>query len=930
MSFSHTTNAHPAYIENLYRQYKTDAASIDGSWAQFFSGFEYATQNLNGDLNSANGDPNATAPQLSTKEFQVLDLIQAYRHRAHLLSDTNPIRPRKDRKADLALSLFGLSDADMQTAFVAGNELGLGTATLAQILDKLNNIYCGHIGFEFSYIENSERRNWLQSRIEAHNSTNYNFTKDQKDRILFKLNQAVGFEKFLDKKYGATKRFSLEGGDTTIPAIDAMINRAAEHGVEEVVIGMAHRGRLNVLTNILGKTYKQLLGEFEGKSTANKETMGSGDVKYHLGYSSQVTTPEGHSVYLKLMPNPSHLECVNAVVEGFTRAKLDIEYGGDVRKVLPILLHGDAALAGQGIVYETVQMSQLEGYHTGGTVHIVTNNQIGFTTDFEDARSSYYCTSIASLVEAPVFHVNGDDPEAVAFAVRLAADYRHAFHSDVFIDIVCYRKWGHNEGEDANFTNGKMFKHIRANYKDIKDYYEDNNPFELYSKRLVANGSVPQATVDAMKAELDAKLQMDLQDIKEDKLDYTYQEAEHAWRDLKKQRPQGATAADLASSIATGFDKKEIERILAHLQTLPKDFKLYDKVERLLKGLKKTIEADALDWGTAELLAYATLMLEGKDVRMSGQDVKRGTFSHRQCVFFDTDEEQQYNRIATLADTKGKFRIYNSLLSEFAVMGFEYGYSLATPNSLVLWEGQFGDFYNGAQTIVDQFITSGETKWGRMSGLVLLLPHGMEGQGPEHSSGRIERFLQQCAEDNMTVANVSTPANLFHILRRQMERPFRKPLILFTPKSLLRHPLCVSKVSDFAEGTHFQEVMDDAKFDTKSSKSVKKLVLCCGKIYYELLEKQTADNRNDIALARLEQFYPFPQAQVDALVAKYPKAELVWVQEEAENMGAARHLQSTFRTDLNIIARPSAAAPAVGYKVRHDAEQAEIIAKVFG
>ncbi len=922
---SFITNAHPNYIEGLYAQYKQDPNSVDGSWAMFFAGFEYAGES-SGEAAANTGANFAISP----KEFSVFRLINEYRERAHFLSNTNPIRHRKDRHAQLAIECFGLTEADLQTSFVAGNELGLGTATLQQILDKLQDIYLGHIGFEYMYIQNVEMRNWIRRRIETHSSKNYGLNTTKKLRILDKLNEGVGFEQFLDAKFSSTKRFSLEGGDTTIPALDALINRSAVFGVEEVTIGMAHRGRLNVLCNILGKTYQQVLGEFEGKFAPDEDqndndmkvVMGSGDVKYHLGFSSQVTTPEGNEIYLKLLPNPSHLECAASVVQGYTRAKIDLTYNGDANKVLPITLHGDAAIAGQGVVYETLQMAGLEGYTTGGTVHFIINNQIGFTTVFEDARTGSYCTSLAAMTDSPVLHVNGNDPEAVVWAMEFAADYRQTFHNDIFIDMVCYRKWGHNEGEDAGYTNLRIFKEVLVNYKDIKDYYEKENPRDLYAARLIAENVITSEKLEAMKSVFREHLQHDLDDVKQDILVYTHQPTEQAWRELKR---SNFTASDFDKSPATAIDKAIVEKILTHINRKPDNFNVYEKVDRLLKGLTKSIENDKLDWGTSEMLAYGSLLLEGFDVRMSGQDVKRGTFSHRQSVFFDTQDELEYNRISDLAAEQGQFRIFNSLLSEFAVMGFEYGYSLATPNSLVVWEGQFGDFFNGAQTIVDQFIVAGETKWKRQSGLVLLLPHGMEGQGPEHSSGRMERFLQQCAEWNITIANASTPANMFHLLRRQLHRNFRKPLVVFTPKSLLRAEVCTSSVTDFTTGG-FQEVIDDADVNPKE---VKRLILCSGKVYYDLLKKRTELGKTDVALVRLEQLYPFPESQVEAILAKYKKAKLVWVQEEAENMGAARHLIACFRRDLHIIARPTAAAPAVGFMAVHKAQDAALMDEAF-
>ena len=918
--FSYTANAHPAYIEALYHDYQQNPDAVDASWRNFFAGFDFATQSTNG---SSVATPSAdavggTAATNITKEFQVYALIDAYRRRGHLIADTNPIRPRKDRQPRLALADFGLTDNDLDTPFAAGSAIAMPAATLRNIIGTLRNVYTGHIGFEIEGIENQERREWLRTRIEAlatHKAVNeYGLKFEQKIRIMEKLNSAVDFERFLHKKYIGQKRFSLEGGETTIAALDALINRAAETGTEEVVIGMAHRGRLNVLANTLGKTRQQIFSEFEGKAIPD-QTMGSGDVKYHLGYSSQVEAANGKPVYLKLMPNPSHLEAVNPVVGGYARAKMDVVYGNDVDKVLPVLIHGDAAVAGQGIVYEVLQMCRLEGYQTGGTVHFVINNQIGFTTDFEDARSSAYCTSVAATVQSPVFHVNGDDPEAVVFAMELAAEYRRTVRDDVFVDMVCYRLWGHNEGDEPRFTQPLLYALI-ANHE---------NPRDVYARALQAKGEMAAERVRAMDEELNARMETEWENIREEPLPYKLQEQELAWRTLQRV----VTDADFETSPVTGFNRAALEAALAHLQTVPASFTPLQGINRLLKNLSKAIAEDKLDWGTGELLAYCSLLLEGKNVRLSGEDVKRGTFSHRHAVLFDATTNAQYNRINTLPNATGAMHIYNSLLSEYAVMGFEYGYSLATPDSLVIWEGQFGDFYNGAQIIVDQFLTSGETKWQRRSGLVLLLPHGFEGQGPEHSSARLERWLQSAAENNMSVVNVTTPANYFHLLRRQLVRPFRKPLVVMSPKSLLRHPLCVSPLAAFTEGS-FAEVIDDAKFTTAAkAKKVRRVVLCTGKIYYDLLAGQTENVADDVAVVRLEQLYPFPAKQLSAVLARYPKASVMWTQEEPENMGAASFIRLTLRLDIELNTRPAAASPASGYAKVHAAQQAAIVAKAF-
>ena len=852
--YSYLTNAHPSFIDSLYRQYIDDPNAVDSSWAAFFEGFEY---NTNGTDLGRNGASSSASGQELEKEFNVMSIIHGYRDRGHLLSTTNPIRPRKDRKPYLNLSDYSLEEADLKRVFKAGEEIGLPGANLERILHKLQEVYTGNIGFEYAHIENKEKRMWLREKIETHGeAVDFGLSINDKKRILEKLNGSVIFEKFLHTKYLAQKRFSLEGGETTIPALDAMIETGAAKTVKEVVIGMAHRGRLNVLANIMGKTYEHIFNEFEGMAVPDL-AFGDGDVKYHLGYSSQVQTQNGESVVLKLVPNPSHLESVNPVVEGFARAKADILYDSDYDKILPILIHGDAAVAGQGIIYETVQMSQLAGYYTGGTIHFVINNQIGFTTDYDDARSSTYSTGVASLVQAPVFHVNGDDPEAVIFAAKLAVEYRQRFNNDVFIDMVCYRRHGHNEGDDPSYTQPEM-------YNIIKNH---PNPRELYIQKLIERGDVEKTLGEEMENNFWGDLQQRLDLVKQKPLPYTYQEPEQAWRRLKRI----TDASDYENSPSTGISKETFQEINAHLLKTPENFNVLRGVQRLLKGKNKWYAQDKMDWAMAELLAYGSILLDGKNVRMSGQDVKRGTFSHRHAVFMDAQNNQEYNRLNGIRSEQGEFMIYNSLLSEFGVLGFEYGYSLASPDSLVIWEAQFGDFYNGAQVIVDQYISAAESKWQRMSGLVMLLPHGYEGQGPEHSSARLERFLQLCSENNMTIANLTTPANLFHILRRQLERPFRKPLIIMSPKSLLRHPLCISDFSEFTGDSKFEEVYDDHDLEGK----VKKVLFCSGKIYYDLLKKKQADKRNDIAVIRIEQLYPLPTAKIDNIIQRHKDAGLL-------------------------------------------------------
>jgi 2-oxoglutarate dehydrogenase E1 component len=756
----------------------------------------------------------------------------------------------------------------------------------------------------------------LRERAEQLNTNAYGLTDDKKRRILEKLNGAVGFEKFLHTKYIGQKRFSLEGGESAIAALDAIISEGAKQKVQEFIIGMAHRGRLNVLANIMGKTYEHIFTEFEGTVVPDQK-HGDGDVKYHLGYSSQVNTLGGENVHLKLVPNPSHLESVDPVVEGFSRAKADILYDSEYDRILPILIHGDAAIAGQGVVFEVVQMSELDGYETGGTVHFVINNQIGFTTDFEDARSSTYSTGAAGVVQAPVFHVNGDDPEAVVFIAELAVAYRQHFNTDVFIDMVCYRKHGHNEGDDPSFTQPEMYEIIKKH----------PDPREVYKNILLERNDIDKATAEQLEDEFWAKLQERLDEVKEKPLPYEYQEPEKAWKALQKQ----TTAEDFLESPETGIARETVLKIANHLMEYPEDLNPIGKINRLIKGKKKLLKEEQFDWAMAELAAYASILLDGKNVRMSGQDVQRGTFSHRHAILFDNGTEREYNRINTIEEEQGQFMIYNSLLSEFAVMGFEYGYSLATPDTLVLWEAQFGDFYNGAQTIVDQYISAAESKWQRMSGLVLLLPHGYEGQGPEHSSARVERFLQSCAEFNMTIANCTTPANFFHLLRRQLARPFRKPLVVMSPKSLLRHPEVISDIDDFTEGNRFQEVLDDSSISTRSRKKVKRLLLCTGKVYYDLLAKQREDKRKDVAIVRLEQLYPLPEQQLEKIFDKYSEAEPYWVQEEPANMGAWRYLVSNWygKRQVKLISRKASASPATGYKALHDQQQTDIVEAAF-
>ena len=811
--FSYITNSHPSFIEGLYQDFLKDPESIDPDFRRFFEGFDFAQSfGGNGAAGVAAGTavPGTAVTNLD-KEFAVYQLIQAYRKKGHLVANTNPIRVRKDRGANLELKYFHLTEKDLDTEFEAGKFIGLGRASLKSILDRLAKAYTSSVGVEYSGLNNMERIEWLSNEVEN------NFDKplpiDQKKRILEKLNQGVIFEKFLHTKYIGQKRFSLEGGETTIAALDSIINTAAINGVKEVVIGMAHRGRLNVLANIMGKTYEHIFSEFEGTAKLD-QTMGSGDVKYHLGFSSEVETPSGESIHLKLCPNPSHLEAVDPVVVGFARAKADVVYESEFDRVLPILIHGDASVAGQGVVYEVLQMSGLEGYYTGGTIHFVINNQIGFTTDFDDARTSDYCTSAAAMIQAPVFHVNGDDAEAVVKCVQIATRYRQRFNSDIFIDMVCYRRHGHNEGDDPKFTQPGLYALIEKH----------QNPREVYTHFLLEAG---EADAKELAKEMEKKFWADLQerldDVKQNPLPYKYQQPELWWKSLRKAVPE-----DFDASPATAITQDQFTTIFDSIMKWPEDFRPLKKVEKIINDkIKLFRETQKVDWATAELMAYGSILLDNNDVRMSGQDVRRGTFSHRHATLRDEVNDRSYSRLSRIPGATGNFRIYNSLLSEFAVLGFEYGYAMANPHALVLWEAQFGDFVNSAQIIIDQFISSSEQKWNRMSGVVMLLPHGYEGQGPEHSSARMERFLQLCAELNMVVTNISTASNFFHALRRQLAWPFRKPLVNFSPKANLRLPATYSGKEEFLEGG-FKEVIDDPLSPDPSS--VKKVLFCSGKI----------------------------------------------------------------------------------------------------
>ena len=897
--FSYVGTSDVNAIESLFLQYNQDPNSVEASWRDFFKGFEFARTSYDAE--------GGAIPENVTKEFKVVNLIYGYRQRGHLFTKTNPVRSRRNYEPSLDLANFGLSNADLETVFQAGNELGIGAAKLKDIIAHAEHTYCQSIGAEYMYMREPAVVKWLQERMEKSKNTPA-FSNAEKKVILKKLTQAVVFENFLATKYVGQKRFSLEGGEAVIPAMNALMEHGANLGIEDYVVGMAHRGRLNVLTNIMNKTYKDVFTEFEGRPS--EDSLFDGDVKYHMGYSSDQISDDGKKVHISLTPNPSHLETVAPVVEGIIRAKIDSKHNHDYSKACPVILHGDAAVAGQGLVYEVLQMSQLDGYKTGGTIHFVINNQVGFTTNFTDARSSTYCTDVAKVVLSPVFHVNGDDVEALCFVSKLAMEFRQTFHRDVFIDVLCYRKYGHNEGDEPRFTQPLLYKAIATH----------ENPKDIYVKRLSLDGNSLADEAKTIEAAFKAELEENLDLAKKTENVKITSFLQGVWNNIKM-----APANAFDESPKTSITEKTFLELAKATTELPKDKKFFNKIQKLFEDRKSMIANDNYDWAMGELLAYASLMKEGFPVRFSGQDVERGTFSHRHAVVKVEDSEEEYIPLNNI-DSKAKLEIYNSLLSEYGVLGFEYGYAFASPNTLTIWEAQFGDFFNGAQIIIDQYLTSAEYKWRRMNGLVILLPHGYEGQGPEHSSARMERFLQACAENNMQIINATTPAQQFHVLRRQLTRDFRKPLICFTPKKLLRYPTCVSKVKDFTTGG-FNEVLDD----TIDAKKVTRVAFCSGKVYYDLIERREKEGAEDIAFIRLEQLYPFPQKQVDAILKKYSKAkDYLFVQEEPENMGPWRFVDKNLRSlNLKYFGRDEAASPATGFSKRHNAENEEIMTNLF-
>lgn len=912
---SHLSNAEPAAIEALYRQFLADPNSVDPTWRHFFLGFDFAQRVYGEDaLEPGSASGSAQGGAVAPKEFRVINLIHAYRTRGHLFTKTNPVRARRDYSPDLSIAHFGLDEADLDSVFEAGSEVGIGAASLRDIIAHLEETYCHSIGIEYMYIREPERWEWFKDHIELANRPV--LSEAEKKQIFKKLNQATVFEEFLQKKFVGQKRFSVEGGESLLPALDAIVERGSELGAVEFIIGMAHRGRLNTLAHILNKPYTDIFQEFAGKAFDHGEDF-DGDVKYHMGYSTDFEADTGVPIHITLAPNPSHLEAVDPVVEGMARARIDREYKNE-KAVVPILVHGDAAVAGQGVVYEVVQMAELDGYRTGGTIHLVVNNQVGFTTNYLDARSSIYCTDVAKATHCPVFHVNADDAEAVVTAVRIALEYRQRWHRDVFIDLLGFRKYGHNEGDEPKFTQPKLYQAIQ----------QHPNARELYFQQLESEGLMNRADAEGMRAVVEAKLDKAMEAAKASEKIHVTNFLDGLWQDYRVKQP-----GDDAMEVWTGFDRDRLGRLAGALCSLPEDKKYFRKVMKLFKDRRAMIEGDRLDWGLGELLAYGTLLVEGHPVRVSGQDVERGTFSHRHAVVKTEDTEEERIPLNHLEDGQETLTIFNSHLSEYGVMGFDFGYAYGTPEGLTIWEAQFGDFNNGAQIIIDQFLAAGEDKWNAPNGLTLFLPHGYEGMGSEHSSGRMERYLQLCAGDNMQVANPTTPANQFHLLRRQVLRPFRKPLVVFTPKKLLRYPDAVSSMADLAEGK-FQAVIDDPQRAGSSADSVKNVVLCSGKFYYDLLEERKrrvqAGEMDSLALVRLEQLYPFPNAELGAVLDRYEGATLCWAQEEPSNMGAYAHLHRFGPGVKQFFARPESASPAAGSPVVHAERHNAVMDSVFG
>lgn len=896
---SYLSNIDPQTLENIYKEYLTNPNAVSNDWQQFFKGFDFALANYNRSFDE----------NLDT-EFKVLNLIDAYRKRGHLFTKTNPVRTRRKYSPTLDLVNFGLSEQQLDMEFEAGKQIGIGKAKLRDIVAHLQATYCQSIGAEYMYIRDPEVVEWLQKRIESSKNATL-FSPDEKKHFFHHISLAVGFEQFIHRKFVGQKRFSLEGIEALIPAMDALIEHGAQLGVEEVVIGMAHRGRLNVLANIMQKPWESLFNEFLAEGYEDDGALG--DVKYHLGFNNTVKTHNGKEVRLNLVPNPSHLETVGPVAVGLARALTENYCKSDFKRTIPIIIHGDAAIAGQGVVYETIQMSQLEGYKTGGTIHLVTNNQVGFTTNYLDARSSTYCTDIGKVTKSPIFHVNADDPEALIHTIRLAIEYRQAFHTDVFIDILGYRRYGHNEGDEPRFTQPTLYDAI-ANHPSVR---------ELYSKQLILQGLIDEEFAKKTVADINSAMEQKYELAQQMKKVKIVRFLPDIWKKYRY-----STQADFEQSLPTGVDPKMLSNVANSLTSLPENKEFFKKLVKLVEDRGALISSGQVDWAMAELLAYGTLLEQGHSVRLSGQDCERGTFSHRHSAYSIKNSEEKYYPLKNISSKQAPFHVFNSLLSEYGVMGFEYGYSLGMPNGLTIWEAQFGDFHNVAQVIIDQYLSSAEDKWGLMSGLTLLLPHGFEGQGPEHSSARMERFLTLSARNNMQIANITTPANFFHALRRQVIREFRTPLVVFTPKSILRHPQCISGTNEILEGTTFREVIDDSNVDNKS---VLRVVFCTGKIFYDLLQRKNELEARDLAIIRIEQLYPFPQKQVQEVLKQYPNAiKWLWVQEEPRNMGAWNFIRDQFTTvPIELVSRNASGSPAVGLSKLHAQEQEEIIGKVF-
>lgn len=887
-------------IESLYKRYKESPDNVDVSFQYFFQGFDLATKYF--PVKSQRG---ISASDNLGKEMSVLALIDGYRQRGHLFTKTNPVRTRRKYFPTLDLENFQLSASDLNTEFEAGKEIGIGKAKLKDIVAHLEDTYCKSIGVEYRYMTHPDIVRWLQEKMEQ-SGNQEGFSKDEKLHILDKLVEASGFENYMHKKFVGQKRFSLEGSEAIIPALDAIISHGGMYKVDDVVIGMAHRGRLNVLANVMKKPYSQIFREFRAEDY--DESIQYGDVKYHLGYNN-IIDYEGRKIKVSLAPNPSHLEAVAPVMEGIAKAKLQMEHELQFNEVLPIIIHGDAAIAGQGVVYETIQFSKLNGYRTGGTIHIVINNQVGFTTNYLQARSSTYSTDVAKVTHSPVFHVNGDDVEAMVFVAKLALEFRQKFNIDVFIDLLAYRKYGHNEGDEPRFTQPKLYD-IIAKHK---------NPRDIYAEKLLEKGVLKQAAYEGKVNAFDKILEENYEvSIHSTKLDIQlFLEDKYTNIRLPK-------AEDFENVTQTKINKEQFLALAESITTLPKDLHFFKKTIRLFEQRNQMIANDSYDWAMGELMAYASLAKEMHSVRLSGQDTERGTFSHRHAEIITEDGEEKYLPLEKLGGIQAPVRVYNSPLNEYGVLGFEYGYSIAHPNGLTIWEAQFGDFFNVGQVIVDQFISSGQEKWAIKSGLVMFLPHGYEGQGAEHSSARIERFLGLCANLNLQVINPTTPANHFHAIRRQLHRDIRVPLIVFTPKSLLRHPECMSTLSDFTEG-NFTEVIADK--EVKSKEKITKILLCSGKIYYELDAMRKEQNIEHIAIIRIEQLYPFPKKQLDKILKVYGEnVTLTWVQEEPENMGAGWFVKQRLNnTDLEIVSRPPSGVTAEGLNAMHKRNQERII-----